>query len=243
MKETDKPSKPSNPVIENNTLPTDSPAIMAEEATHLVTEVIGAMANATPTAVTIRPMAAEVGTALAIELNNIDFAKMIGGPLQAAIQAQTASAIATVKFIKDLGFQLVDPDEPEGAKELVMTDFSYTKKDINPETGEETTTEQVIKIPFIAMLPIPSIRIETVDIDFNVKLNSVESLEIKDKLKLGLAVQGGWGPVSFKVSASYQRSSAYGVEVKKEYSMNVKVKASQDEMPAGLEKIMGMLSA
>ncbi|QQZ28038.1 DUF2589 domain-containing protein [Thiothrix subterranea] len=241
MKETDKPSKPSNPVIENSTLPTDSPAVMAEEATHLVTEVIGAMANATPAAVTIRPMA--VSTDLVSELNNIDFAKMIGGPLQAAIQAQTASAIATVNFIKDLGFKPVDPEEPDGAKELVMTDFSYKKKDVNPDTGEIIETERFVRIPFIAMLPIPSIRIETVDIDFNVKLNSVESQTIKDKLAVGLDIQGGWGPVSFKVSASYQRSSAYGVEVKKEYSMNVKVKASQDEMPAGLEKIMGMLSA
>jgi hypothetical protein len=31
--------------------------------------------------------------------------------------------------------------------------------------------------------------------------------------------------------------------VKKEYALNVNVKAVQDEMPAGLEKILGMLAA
>ena len=93
------------------------------------------------------------------------------------------------------------------------------------------------------MLPIPSIRIETVDINFNVKLNSVETANTSDKLNVAAEVKGGFGPVSFKVSASYQRQSSTGVKVEKEYSLNVKVKATQDEMPAGLEKILNMLAS
>jgi hypothetical protein len=188
-------------------------------------------------------VAQPVSVDLISELNNIDFAKMIGGPLQAAIQAQAASAISTVNFIKDLGFKPIDPDEPDGEKELIMTDFTYEKNDVDPETGAVVTTKRFVRVPFISMLPIPSIRIETVDIDFNVKLNSVESQTIKDKLAVGLEVKAGWGPVKFKVSSSYQRSSSFGVKVEKEYTMNVKVKASQDEMPAGLEKILNLLSA
>ena len=49
--------------------------------------------------------------------------------------------------------------------------------------------------------------------------------------------------MSFRVSGSYQRQSSTGVEVKKEYALNVNVKAVQDEIPAGLEKLLGMLSA
>ncbi len=188
-------------------------------------------------------VAEAVSVDLVSELNNIDFAKMIGGPLQAAIQAQAASAVSTVNFIKDLGFKLKDPDDPDSEKELVMTDFTYEKSDVDPETGAVVTTKRFVRIPFISMLPIPSIRIETVDIDFNVKLNSVESQTIKDKLAIGLEIKAGWGPVKMKVSSSYQRSSSFGVKVEKEYTMNVKVKASQDEMPAGLEKILNMLAS
>jgi len=188
-------------------------------------------------------VAEAVSVDLVSELNNIDFAKMIGGPLQAAIQAQAASAVSTVNFIKDLGFKLKDPDDPDSEKELVMTDFTYEKTDVDPETGVEVTTKRFVRVPFISMLPIPSIRIETVDIDFNVKLNSVESQTIKDKLAIGLEIKAGWGPAKMKVSSSYQRSSSFGVKVEKEYTMNVKVKASQDEMPAGLEKILNMLAS
>jgi hypothetical protein len=175
---------------------------------------------------------------LTAELNNIDFQKMIGGPLQAAVDAQVKSSMATVNFINEVGFTT----DENGAKELVMVDFTHTKKDVDAD-GNEVVTENNIKVPLLAMLQIPSLRIEHVIIDFNVKLNSVQTATTSDKLGISAEVGGGFGPVNFKVSASYQRQSATGVEVKKEYALNVNVKAVQDEIPAGLEKILGMLSA
>ena len=178
-------------------------------------------------------------TNLTAELNNIDFRKMIGGPLQAAVDAQVASSLATVDFINKVGFTAPDSD---GKRELVMVDFTHKRKDIKAD-GSPDDKEIAIKVPLLAMLPIPSLRIEHVIIDFNVKLNSVESSSTADSLGVNAEVKGGWGPVSFKVSASYQRKTATNVEVKKEYALNVNVKAVQDEIPAGLEKILGMLAA
>jgi hypothetical protein len=172
------------------------------------------------------------------ELNNIDFRKMIGGPLQAAVDAQVASSLATVNFINTVGFVTDD----DGKRELVMVDFSHTRSDVNAE-GQPVKTETFVRVPLLAMLPIPSLRIEHVIIDFNVKLNSVQSSSTSDALGVSAEVKGGWGPVSFKVSASYQRKTATNVEVKKEYALNVNVKAVQDEIPAGLDKILSMLAA
>ena len=169
--------------------------------------------------------------------NNIDLKKMLGGPLQAVVEAQVASALATVNFINTVGFT----DDGNGKKELVMVDFTHTRKDVDAD-GKPVEKDVNIKIPLLAMLPIPSLRIEHAIIDFNVKLNSVETSTVSDQIGVSAEVKGGWGPVSFKVSASYQRKSTTGVEVKKEYALNVNVKAVQDEMPAGLEKILGMLS-
>ena len=178
-------------------------------------------------------------TNLTAELNNIDFRKMIGGPLQAAVDAQVASSLATVDFINKVGFTAPDSD---GKRELVMVDFTHKRKDVDAN-GAPIEKETFIKVPLLAMLPIPSLRIEHVIIDFNVKLNSVESSSTSDSLGVNAEVKGGWGPVSFKVSASYQRKTATNVEVKKEYALHVNVKAVQDEIPAGLEKILGMLAA
>jgi hypothetical protein len=178
-------------------------------------------------------------TDLVSELNNIDFRKMIGGPLQAAVDAQVASALATVDFINKVGFSTDD----QGKRELVMVDFSHKRNEGKDKDGNEIVKNIEVRVPLLAMLPIPSLRIEHVIIDFNVKLNSVESASTSDELGVNAEVKGGWGPVSFKVSASYQRKTATNVEVKKEYALNVNVKAVQDEIPAGLEKILGLLSA
>ncbi len=173
------------------------------------------------------------------ELNNIDFRKMIGGPLQAAVDAQVASSLATIDFINKVGFRQPDPNAP---RELVMVDFSHTRKDVNA-AGQPEEKAVNLRVPLLAMLPIPSLRIEHVIIDFNVKLNSVESSSTSEALGVSAEVGGGFGPVNFKVSASYQRKTATNVEVKKEYALNVNVKAVQDEIPAGLEKILNMLAA
>ncbi len=179
-------------------------------------------------------------TSFTSELNNIDFRKMIGGPLQAAVDAQVASSLATIDFINKVGFTAAD--SPGGKRELVMVDFTHTRKDVDSE-GHDVSKNVALRVPLLAMLPIPSLRIEQVVIDFNVKLNPVESSSASDSIGVGVEAGGSWGPVNFKVSASYQRKTATNVEVKKEYALNVNVKAVQDEMPAGLEKVLGMLAA
>lgn len=183
---------------------------------------------------------AAVSTDLVSELNNIDFRKMIGGPLQAAVDAQVASSLATVDFINKVGFA----EDAQGKKELVMVDFTHKRNNGPKADGSGDDIKDIaIRVPLLAMLPIPSLRIEHVIIDFNVKLNSVESSSTSTDLGVNAEVKAGWGPVSMKVSASFQRKTATNVEVKKEYSLNVNVKAVQDEIPAGLEKILGMLAA
>jgi hypothetical protein len=95
----------------------------------------------------------------------------------------------------------------------------------------------------LAMLPIPSLRIDHATIDFNVKLNSVASSSVSNDLGIAGEAGGKLGPVNFKVSASFQRKTSSNVEVKKEYALNINVKVVQDEIPAGLEKILNLLSA
>jgi|694.fasta_scaffold90392_1 hypothetical protein len=183
--------------------------------------------------------AAAAAPDLPAELNNIDFRVMIGGPLQAAVDAQVASSIASMKFINDVGFTAPDSS---GKRELVMVDFTHDRTELDKD-GNEVKKEIKLKVPFLAMVQIPSLRIEHVIIDFNAKLNSIQRQDVSDKLGIDAEVGGSFGPVNFKVTASYQRKSSSGLEVKKEYSLSVQVKAVQDEIPAGLEKVLALLAA
>ncbi|UKB79104.1 DUF2589 domain-containing protein [Chryseobacterium sp. MEBOG07] len=188
----------------------------------------------------------------AAELGSIDFATIIGGPLDACVKAQSNASIATVSFINEVGFELIDPNNPNSGKKLRMAAFKYNKIISNPNfdpTKTEDTTNWKTKpetvdlnVPFIALLNVPSFRIESCEVDFNVKLNSTFTKDVSDEFKIDAGASGGWGPVKFKVDVSYKRSSSTGIKVEKEYSLGVKVRATNDEMPAGLEKVLGLLS-
>lgn len=183
----------------------------------------------------------------AAELGSIDFATIIGGPLDACVKAQSNASISTVNFINEVGF------EPEGnAKKLRMAEFKYKKMEPNPNFNpdeeestsnpKQTLNDIEISVPFIALLNVPSFRIETCEVDFNVKLNSTYTKDVSDEFGINAGASGGWGPVKFKVDVSYKRTSSTGIKVEKEYSLGVKVRATNDEMPAGLEKVLGLLS-
>lgn len=104
---------------------------------------------------------------------------------------------------------------------------------------------QKLEVPILTMLPIPFIRIDLATIDFNAKINSVEYRKTDTNLKITgeLEAKAGWlwGSAKLKVSTAFQRTTQQGNTVDRTYSMAVHIKAVQDEMPAGMEKILGIL--
>ena len=202
------------------------------------------------------------------ELNSLDFSVYIGGPLKAAIDAQYAASMAQVNFIKEVGFKnpdvhpVVKTSVPPGdsqapppgdsqtngtdtdtesafnVHDLVYANFEYERQG---EDGNIVTRR--IKVPFLTMLNIPSIRIEEITIDFNAKLTAVETEDTNSTLGVGATVGAGCKFASLSVATSYQRTNSKGSKVDKTYSMSVHVSAVNDEMPAGLDRILSMLES
>lgn len=102
-----------------------------------------------------------------------------------------------------------------------------------------------IEVPILTMLPIPFIRVEEATIDFNAKINAMETRSDSSDFAISgnLEVKQRWpsGSAKLNVSCSYQKKSASGESVERTYSMQIHVKASQDEMPAGMEKLLSLL--
>lgn len=181
------------------------------------------------------------------ELSSIDFQSMIGGPLTAVIKAQAQSAQTSVDFIKSVGFNALDAPTDPGKPTMVA--FSYDK----PIETKDTATGAItivpkkfdLTVPILTMLPIPYIRVEEVTIDFNAKINSVSESTTASStdLSASLAAKGGWGPVSAELKCSYsnKKSTSATEKTERTYSLVIHVRAVQDELPAGLEKLLGIL--
>jgi hypothetical protein len=175
------------------------------------------------------------------ELGNIPYQSIIGGPLIAAVKANTDASEAAAQFIKDVGFT----EGENGEKSPRMVEFSYEKEVIDEESGDSTLKSHTITIPFLLLTNVPYFEVEQVTVDFNVKLNSLQTYEVSDEFNLEVENKGkqGWftGRTEWSVNSSYQRKSSRSQEVERTYDQQVHVQAGSVEAPEGVKKLLGVL--
>ena len=159
--------------------------------------------------------------------------------MQAAVDAQNSAALSQVNFIQEVGLNIDRNNNGEiTSQSLRMIDFSYTK------TNSDGTTDEVsLKVPFLTMLSIPALRISEMTIDFNCKLNSVETHDESKSLGIAASVGANAWKIKFNVSAAYQQQSSDTEKVQRTYSMKIHVKIENDEMPTGLERLLDILES
>jgi len=170
--------------------------------------------------------------AVASELQSLPFGSLIGGPLDAAIEAQARAAMSSVSFIRSIGF--------DDKNKVIPVTFVAKKGD----------NEITIDVPLLTIVPIPFIRIDEMTIDF--KANITSSQQTEDKTSSSVAksasIKAGASYLFFKASleasvsskkdSSSTRDSKYSVET----TIDVHVHAVQDELPAGLAKMLNILA-
>lgn len=120
--------------------------------------------------------------------------------------------------------------------------------------------EMRLQVPIISMMPIPFIRVEEGEIDFNAKITSMEFKRVTTDLRTSadlsidnentnenLSFSGtlnynkNVNTVNLKTSISFQRNSIKGHKIDKTFHMGVKIKIGQEEMPEGMERLLGIL--
>ncbi len=107
--------------------------------------------------------------------------------------------------------------------------------------------DQKFSVPFLTIVPIPYLRVEETTIDFNAKINSMS--RVSEKSNINSRTSGGtrgglfglFNPVRVNTSFSFQKQSSSGTTVNRTYSLAIHVRAVSDEMPGGMEKILGIL--
>lgn len=185
------------------------------------------------------------------ELRQIPFGYLIGAPMKAAIEAQALAAKTTVEFIEKVGFKEKSAEETSLFGDLTTdadtgdvrnVTFSYKRTQ-----ADGTLKDVTLSVPILSIVPIPYIRIDDMTIDFTAKLT--DQIEQTQKSDFNVSAQTAgkfkswWSPVSmeFRTSMSYATSRASASKFVREYTMQIKVKAVQDDMPAGLERVLDIL--
>lgn len=179
------------------------------------------------------------------EMNALDLGSIISAPMTAAIRAQASAAKTTVNFVTELGFVT---NATTGAKEVINVEFVYRAQETNG-----STTLKRMSVPFLYLIPIPFIRIDSLKIEFSMKLTSVAtenrntSLNASGALNLSIGRNSTGGgpdflpsPINVAGSVAVTSKTAENVEIKRTYGLTIKVEAVQGGMPGGMEQIFAL---
>lgn len=185
---------------------------------------------------------------MADQFKGLPMESLIGGPLDAAVKANVMMAQSTADFINSVGFNQVDDGQNNG--NLIpgaprMVDFDYERPGLDKD-GARTVEMVKIRVPMLAIVPIPNLQVENVDITFDMEVKS-STMEKSSEDKQGsfsAAAKVGWGPFSATVkvqgSASSHKENTRTSDNSAKYTVNVTAK--NQGIPEGLARVLDIMA-
>lgn len=156
--------------------------------------------------------------------SDISIGELIAAPLKAAADAQVDLAKSTVEFIRTVGLE----QDGTGVDKVRSLNFNLSAMG---KDGAERNLQ--IQAPLLAIVPIPNLAVEEVDIGFQMEVTSAtrNSTEGSGSESQGVSVCG---------QVSSQASNTRETNQSAKYQ--IQVKARKQEMPEGLSRILDIMA-
>lgn len=172
--------------------------------------------------------------AIAEQFAGLQMDQLIGAPLRAAADASTQLANSTADFINRVGF------DTDGKVRTVT--FAYQRNSVN-EDGTSNLDEMKVDVPMLAIVPIPNLQVDEVNILFDMEVKQSEKQE--SSMDMGATLSGsvnlGIVKVSVTGSISAHQSNTRSSDNSAKY--HVDVRATNHGIPEGLARVLDMMAA
>lgn len=181
---------------------------------------------------------------IANQFSGLDMAALIGGPLQAACDAQTMLARSTLNFIEEVGLEALDAN---GIRKVRTANFSFDRAADQTGDGKTASEKVEMNVPLLAIVNVPALSIDVVDITFDMEVKSSTSSESSSDKNGELEANAGLkiGPFSMNVkikgSIACHEKNTRSSDNSAKY--HVQVHASQQKTPEGLMRMLDLISS
>lgn len=167
------------------------------------------------------------------QFNGLDMEQLIGAPLSAAADASMLLAQSTEEFIHKVGF--------DDKGQVRTATFSYQKSSVNKD-GIEQMEEKQVEVPMLAIVPIPNLQVDEVNINFDMEVKQSEKQEVPQDLGDNMSGIANWGMGKVKVSGSISahEQNTRGSDDFAKY--HVDVHTTEHGIPEGLKKVLDMMA-
>ena len=160
--------------------------------------------------------------------------ELIAAPLIAAAEAQQELAATAWNFYQKIAFD-------EDGKTARVLEFDI-KRPIQQD-GKMTTMSQSVKAPFIGLVPIPSLLIDRVDVDFQMEVTDTSNVKSTTNAEVeAKASAKRWfinAEISGKVTTARENTRMNNQTAK----YQIHVSASQQPQTEGLSKLMDIMAS
>ncbi|MGR3431861.1 MULTISPECIES: DUF2589 domain-containing protein [Roseobacteraceae] len=186
------------------------------------------------------------GTEIGNELSGVPLEYLIGAPLAAAIKAQKQLGHEMINFINMLAYGKEGATGNAGNK-TVMTLPLELERPVTEADGSISTHKVTVAPPVLGLVPIPSLLIESVDINFTMEINSVtgskENLDTETNVNAKAEANGLFYSGSLEVSGKVatQRENTRSTDKSAKY--DITVHASQQPPTEGMARLMDLLAS
>ncbi len=160
--------------------------------------------------------------------------QLIGAPLTAAADASLRLANSTADFINRVGF--------DANGNLRNVAFKYEKRSMN-EDGTSNLDEMKVEVPMLAIVPIPNLQVDEVNILFDMEVKQSEKSESSMDVGATLNATANFGIVKVNVSGSVSVHQANTRSSDNSAKYHVDVRATNHGIPEGLARVLDMMAA
>lgn len=171
---------------------------------------------------------------VAEQFAGLDMKSLIGGPLTAAADASILLARSTADFINDVGF--------DANGKVRTAAFGYERRSANDD-GTSNLEEMKVAVPMLAIVPIPNLQIDEVNVLFDMEVKQSEKSEKSTDLGASLSGSAKFGPVKVSITGSVSSHSSNTRSSDNSAKYHVDVKATNHGMPEGLSRVLDMMAA
>lgn len=179
---------------------------------------------------------------VADKFRGLPMSELIGAPLFAAADAQQRLAGIAWDFYQKIAYDTVKGKEGKDEKVTRVLDFDLERPVVQDGVVGETL-HQTVKAPFIGLVPIPSLLIDRVDVDFQMEVTDTNVSKSEVKTETSATASSKWFGISASVSGKVSTSRENTRTTNQTAKYQVHVSASQQKPTEGLSKLMDIMAS
>jgi hypothetical protein len=165
--------------------------------------------------------------------------ELIAGPLLAAAEAQEKLASVAWDYYQKIGFR----EDKDGKPTAETRTLDFTLERPIEQGGEMKTFTQKVSAPFIGLMPVPSLLIDRVDVDFQMEVTDTNTSKSSTTADVETKISAKWWTVTAELSGKVSTSRENTRTTNQTAKYQVHVTASQQKPTEGLSRLMDIMAS